>query len=375
MLGTSLFALSACSDGFDLDLRNIAGGPDTSEAVRQQTQRRPNPDDRGLISYPSFQVAVAKRGDTVADVANRIGQDPVALARYNGLDVSTQLRGGEVVALPEPADGRGTLAGLPANDAIDITTLAGDALDRADREGATGTLPPVQAGPEPIQHQVARGETAYSISRLYKVSVRALADWNGLGSDLNVREGQYLLIPIAKSAPVAPAARAPEPEVSVPGAGSIAPEPPSASTPLPEPEPEPEVKETPAPPAELAQDRTAASSTRLSMPVNGSIIRDYVKGKSDGIDISASAGTPVKAAAAGTVAAITRDTDGVPILVLRHSGNLLTVYANIEDVAFKKGDSVSKGQTIAKVRGASPSFLHFEVREGFDSVDPITYLN
>jgi murein DD-endopeptidase MepM/ murein hydrolase activator NlpD len=61
--------------------------------------------------------------------------------------------------------------------------------------------------------------------------------------------------------------------------------------------------------------------------------------------------------------------------VLRHSGNLLTVYANIEDVAFEKDQRVSQGQTIAKVRSDGAGFLHFEVREGFDSVDPIKYLN
>ena len=41
----------------------------------------------------------------------------------------------------------------------------------------------------------------------------------------------------------------------------------------------------------------------------------------------------------------------------------------------EKGDKVVRGQKIAEVRDASPSFLHFEVRDGFDSVDPIPYLN
>jgi murein DD-endopeptidase MepM/ murein hydrolase activator NlpD len=104
-------------------------------------------------------------------------------------------------------------------------------------------------------------------------------------------------------------------------------------------------------------------------------VRAFQKGKTDGIDISASAGTPVKAAAAGTVAAITRDTDQVPILVIRHSGNLLTVYAGIDDIKVAKGDSVSRGQQIATVRAADTTFLHFQVREGTLSVDPMTYLN
>ena len=128
-------------------------------------------------------------------------------------------------------------------------------------------------------------------------------------------------------------------------------------------------------PAIPAMQTTVTATGRLSMPVRGSIIAEYEKGRNEGIDIAAPAGTAVTAAGAGTVAAITRDTDQVPILVLRHQGNLLTVYANIDDIAVEKGDSVSAGQTIARVRAGDPSFLHFEVREGFESADPMEYLN
>ena len=114
---------------------------------------------------------------------------------------------------------------------------------------------------------------------------------------------------------------------------------------------------------------------RLALPVQGSIIREYERDVNEGVDISAPAGTSVSAAADGTVAAITRDTDQVPILVIRHDDSLLTVYANIDDISVEKGDTVSRGQKIAVVRSGSPAFLHFEVREGFESVDPLPYLN
>ena len=96
--------------------------------------------------------------------------------------------------------------------------------------------------------------------------------------------------------------------------------------------------------------------------------------RNEGIDFRAAEGSAVAAAAAGTVAAITRDTDQVPILVLRHAEGLLTVYANIKDITVEKGDSVSAGQRIASVGGGDPSFLHFEVRRGFDAVDPAPLL-
>ena len=79
---------------------------------------------------------------------------------------------------------------------------------------------------------------------------------------------------------------------------------------------------------------------KFSFPVNGKIIRDYVKGKTDGIDISAPEGTPVVAAEKGIVAAITADTNEVPIIVLKHEGNLLTVYAGVGDIALKEKEKV-----------------------------------
>ena len=39
-----------------------------------------------------------------------------------------------------------------------------------------------------------------------------------------------------------------------------------------------------------------------------------------------------------------------------------------------KGDKVARGQAIAVVRSGNPAFLHFEVRRGVDSVDPMPYL-
>ncbi|MEO0751239.1 MAG: peptidoglycan DD-metalloendopeptidase family protein, partial [Pseudomonadota bacterium] len=229
------------------------------------------------------------------------------------------------------------------------------------------------SGVEPVRHRVARGETAFSISRLYQVSVSSLADWNGLGTDFAVREGQQLLIPVAVAEPRAQTAEAED--LALPGQGSETPLPPSASQPLPDEDTQPvsEPVETVAAPDLSSQQ--PASTARMIMPVDGAIVREYAAGRSDGISISASPGASVKAAAAGTVAAITEDTNGVPIIVVKHQGNLLTVYSNIDNVAVRKGQSVSRGAKLAEIRSDGGSAVNFEVREGFDSVDPTPYLN
>ncbi len=374
------FGLSACNPaGMDWDLRT-ANSLNTSEAARTATANRPQADARGVLSYPGYQVAVARRGDTVASVATRVGLAPQELASYNALTTGDPLREGEIVALPRRVAAAtsdtgfgGTTAGTAAASGVDVTSIATTALDRASPAGGTApAAQPATAGPEPVRHKVARGETAFIIARAYNVSAKSLADWNGLGPDLAVREGQYLIIPTAKgSAPADPVA-----VTTPPGSGSPTPEPPSSKQPLPAETPQKaneKPKETPPSP-DMSKQRTASSAAQFAMPVQGSVIRGYAKKKNEGIDISAAAGTPVKVAAAGTVAAITMDTQQTPIIVVRHEGNLLTVYAGVDAIKVKKGDAVSRGQTIAAVRAGSPAFLHFEVRKGIESVDPMPYL-
>lgn len=380
MAGTLVLAGCGNSlDTLDWDLRPTDRFS-TSESARNATAGRPAPDSRGIISYPGYQVAVARQGDTVAAVAARLGIDAGELARYNAVQPGTILRGGELLVLPGRIDDTGLSSGA-------ITT--------------TAITPDTVGAIEPNRHTVRRGETAFTIARLYNVSPRALAEWNALPADMSVREGQILMIPpvqtatigaplnatntaITPTTPAVPdtavAATTPETVAAVnpPGTGSPTPVPPSAATPL------PATGATAtgvgaaatvagaAPVADMASQRTEAP--RLAMPVDGRIIRAYARGRNDGIGIGAAAGTAVRASAAGTVAAITQDTDQVPILVIRHDNNLLTVYANIDGIQVARGDRVSRGQTIASVRQGDPSFLHFEVREGFESVDPLPYL-
>jgi murein DD-endopeptidase MepM/ murein hydrolase activator NlpD len=380
-LGTAFGAISACSDNpalIDWDLRpDGAGAFSTADAARSATSARPLPDANGVISYPGYQVAVARQGDTVSSVAARTGMNPAELATYNAMPPDAALNAGEILALPRRVTASapqtaGATVGTPIQSGtIEVTSLASGAIDRAQSDGtAAAPAPLAPGGVEPIRHRVERGETAYSIARLYNVSAKSIAEWNGLGPDLAVREGQYLLIPVSLDG------GAPVEVLTQPGQGSPTPPPPSAAKPLPAEKVTPAAKPAPeTPPSpKLEEERSAASAAKFAIPADGSIIRGYVAKKSPGIDIGAPAGSPVKAAADGTVAAITKDTDQVPILVVRHADNILTVYANIDGIKVAKGDKVKRGQTIAAVRAGSPSFLHFEVRNGIDAVDPMPYL-
>ncbi|WP_323716317.1 LysM peptidoglycan-binding domain-containing protein [Paracoccus aminovorans] len=357
---------------FDPDLRGWGrGGLDTAPAAAR-AQPRPVPDQRGVISYPGYQVAIARQGDTVATIAARLGLNAAELASYNAINANTVLNPGAVVALPRRVAGGAPAAASSTGQVSD--PFAGQGVRQPNAAATAGgaaaviatTLP---ASSQPRQHVVAAGETAWSIARKYDVSVNDLAAWNGLSAGMTLRTGQRLLIPVAGKAPSATAV------VTAPGSGSPTPRPPSSTEPLPNEKTKPASSAVDKPTSpDLGKTRTAASGNgRFRMPANGAIIRTYQKGKNEGIDISAAAGSTVSAAGSGTVAAITRDTDNVPIIVVRHDGNLMTVYAGIEDVAVSKGQSVGAGTALGKVR--SQGVVHFEVRNGFDSVDPEKYLN
>nr|WP_246423326.1 peptidoglycan DD-metalloendopeptidase family protein [Sulfitobacter undariae] len=397
MIGVASITLAACQKPLDFDLRGASGGFTTADAAQGQLATRPLPDNRGVISYPNYQVAVARRGDTLATVAARVGLDTATLAKYNGIDPSVTLRKDEIIALPsrvaEPSPATGAFSTGPIKP-VDISSVAGGALDRVPATPGVQTtaLAPVasgQTGKEPVRHKVERGETAFTVARLYGVPAKDLAEWNGLGSDFAIREGQFLLIPVAsQNPPKAAPAQTAVPTTTLPGAGSSTPTPPSAAKPLPAEKIAPAAaattataaekaapKPAPKPVADVGKTTKPAATGKLVRPVSGTIIREYSKGKNEGINIKAAPGTSVKAADGGTVAAITKSADGVPIVVVRHPNNLLTVYANVADVSVAKGDKVSRGQSIAKLRSGDDSFVHFEVRKGFDSVDPNPYLN
>lgn len=406
MLGVALASLAACGNVRDWDMRNLGGGFNTTNAAAQATMRRPAPDSQGIISYPGYQVAVARSGDTVTTIANRLGLSPQAVAQYNAIGPNTPLTPGAVIALPNRvgANGNGNGTTAPASGGqIDITSLANGAINRATTApgqglaganaagtggsfGATGTagnavqgqtLGAANGAVQPIRHRVKRGETAYSIARLYNIPVRALADWNGLGPDLKVHQGQVLLIPVTQASAQNSAqatAQANASATTLPGQPSPVPAPPSASQPLPSSNPPPANAPVQTPPSpNLGQSRTSASAAQYMMPVNGKVIRGF-SSKNQGIDISAPVGSPVRAATAGTVAAITKDTKNVPIVVIRDSGNRLTVYANIDNLRVKKGETVKAGQVIGEIRAGRPPFMHFEVRNGLQAIDPMTVL-
>ena len=101
----------------------------------------------------------------------------------------------------------------------------------------------------------------------------------------------------------------------------------------------------------------------------------------NGIDIAAEAGTPVLAAADGTVYTTYEDDTMGSTVVIHHTDGYVTVYSSLDSsLLVSPGDVVTMGQQIgvvgntALLESAIGDHVHFSVSCNDKSVDPSTFL-
>ena len=117
-------------------------------------------------------------------------------------------------------------------------------------------------------------------------------------------------------------------------------------------------------------------------PVSGRVLSDFgataTGGRNDGINIAAAEGTPIHAAASGTVTYAGDELKNYGNLVLiKHAGGFTTAYAHADRLVVSRGDFVAKGQVIGyagQTGDVSQPQLHFEIRSGTAPVNPRSYL-
>ena len=98
-----------------------------------------------------------------------------------------------------------------------------------------------------------------------------------------------------------------------------------------------------------------------------------------GLDIAAPYGTPIYAAASGTVTRAANKYDGYgnSVMVANDDGNV-TMYGHMSSIAISYGDYVVKGQLLGYVGStgyATGNHLHFEVRSNGYYLDPLDYVS
>ena len=309
--------------------------------------------------------------DTLDLLARRYHVTPAAILQANGYRGPRALSPGQQLIIPRES---AAVVAAPAP----APTLA---------PAAPATRPVAAAGAPAAIHFVNRGDTLLSIARHNHIPVAELARANGLDPQAKLKLGARLTVP-AKTAAVAPvaqpaaiAAAQPVTALAPPATkmAAVTAGPPQtarlaqATTKVDEPSAESPVK---------AAEATGALPT-FRWPVRGKVITSYgakTNGKSnDGINLAVPEGTPIKAAEDGVVAYSGNELKGYGNLVLvRHANGYVTAYAHASELLVKRGDTIKRGQVIAKSGQSgevgSPQ-LHFEIRKGSTPVDPLQFLN
>jgi murein DD-endopeptidase MepM/ murein hydrolase activator NlpD len=301
--------------------------------------------------------------DTLDVLARRYNVTPAAILQANGYKGPRALSPGQQLIIPRQA----TAAAAPALAAPASKVVAA-------------------AGAAPSLHVVNPGETLLSIARRKHVSVGELAKANHIDSSAKLKLGMKLTVPGAKTAAAAPEAppatiAAAQPVMAPPATkmAAVTAVPPQSARLA---QATTKVEEAPAETPVKAAEATGALPT-FRWPVRGKVITSYgakTNGKAnDGINLAVPEGTPVKAAEDGVVAYSGNELKGYGNLVLvRHANGYVTAYAHASELMVKRGDTIKRGQIIAKSGQSgevgSPQ-LHFEIRKGSTPVDPLQFLN
>jgi murein DD-endopeptidase MepM/ murein hydrolase activator NlpD len=209
---------------------------------------------------------------------------------------------------------------------------------------------PRTAGPPPkktqgIYHVVRPGENLFRIGQAYDINHETLASLNNIRDPSQLRAGQRILIPGAtRQLPV---------DIITPA------EPPSEGPSLPE--------------------AAESGAERFLWPVSGTINSGFgPRGATfhDGVDVSASEGTPIRAIEKGEVIYSDQLKGYGNIVIVRHADGIVSVYAHNQANLVREGQMVSRGEVVATVgstgRVTGPH-LHFEIRKNNTAQDPSRY--
>jgi murein DD-endopeptidase MepM/ murein hydrolase activator NlpD len=314
-------------------------------------------------ALPAGTTIIVGTADTLDSLARHYNVTPAAILQANGYKGPRTLSPGQQLIIPSQNVAAAPALSAPASKSVAAVSAA------------------------PSVHFVNRGDTLLSIAHHNHVPVAELAKANGLDSQAKLKIGSKLTVPGAKNAAAVPAAQpaaiaAGQPAASAPPATKLA-----AATGAPQQsarlaQATTKVEEPSAEAPVKAAEATGALPT-FRWPVRGKVITSYgakTNGKAnDGINLAVPEGTPIKAAEDGVVAYSGNELKGYGNLVLvRHANGYVTAYAHASELLVKRGDTIKRGQIIAKSGQSgevgSPQ-LHFEIRKGSTPVDPLQFLN
>lgn len=223
--------------------------------------------------------------------------------------------------------------------------------------------------PPPRNYTVKPQDSLYTVSKTFNVSLTELTRVNSVQAPYIIHPGDTLRLPSVRPDMIAPGDK-PAAVATTRVSATRA-----------------EIRPAPRSVQNKARSRSQTkvpkrSSSKFQWPVNGRVISSYGPKKgglhNDGINILAPRHTPVMAAENGVVVYADDQLRGFGNLILvRHDDRWMTAYAHLQNISIQKGQTVKRGQTIGTVGSTGQvdrPQLHFEVRRGTSALNPKLYL-
>jgi len=319
----------------------------------------------------------ARPGDSIDKIARRYGVPAQAVARVNGLPGNAQLQQGQSIIIPTYVVGSPDTparAAAPANQPVVLPSASGPTPQTTASVSGTPQSGVPQRKPvrQPTFAEVSSGPTAavspepVGVSAAPKAKPVTLPSASGT-APVSTASIQTSGSPVPARQPVRTVSNSPAPAVPVSSGNSARPESPI---------------ETPQVTAAVQTDEVVETNTQFRWPVRGRIISEFGSkpggGRNEGINLAVPEGTPVRAAAPGTVIYSGNELKGYGNLVLlRHDDGWVSAYAHNSELKVKRGDTLRRGDVVG-LAGATGSVaspqVHFELRRGNKPVDPLRYL-
>jgi murein DD-endopeptidase MepM/ murein hydrolase activator NlpD len=305
---------------------------------------------------------VVADGDTIDTLSRRYGVPTAALLHVNGFTSASDVHAGTRLIVPVYDAG---------TKAADASAEPKKAAHTAQADDASATKTPKSKNSKHTKADAVADAQADAPAKPHDKAKALKIDAAKTGGDKPVVDAKAAVdIKGAKPAPQVAQADAAS-KAAAPGkkkpvdnnatTGSVHAEEPAPTTPL-----------------TGAQADASGVAPEFRWPARGRIIQGFKTGGNDGINIAVPEGTSVKAAESGVVAYAGSELKGYGNLVLiRHPNGFVSAYANNGELDVKRGETVKRGQIIAKSGQSgnvnSPQ-LHFELRKGSTPVDPTSYL-